>query len=69
MSDPIEFKPLGPGVWRAVRRPLAATISLGADGKYFAQVCRDTWVLCDVYWATLDDAKRWCLTFFKEQAK
>jgi hypothetical protein len=69
MSDPIEFKPLGPGVWRAQRGPLAATISKTRDGKFYAQVYRDTWALYDVTWSTLAEAKEWCLQRFEEESK
>jgi hypothetical protein len=69
MSDSIQFRSLAAGVWRAYHGQLAAKIDVTDDGKFHAQVYRDEWILCDVYWLTFDDAKRWCLTFFREQSK
>jgi hypothetical protein len=69
MSDSIEFRSFAPGAWRAQRGQLAAKIDVTDDGKFHAQVYRDEWIFCDVYWLTFDDAKQWCLTVFREQSK
>jgi hypothetical protein len=69
MSDLIEFKSLGPGVWRAQQGSLAATISKTRDGKYYAQMHRDTWALYDVTWDRFEYAREWCLQRFAEESK
>jgi hypothetical protein len=69
MAESIEFHSFLPGVWRATHQRLAARIAMMADGRFCVQVCDGAWTTCEVAWATFEEAKEWCLTFFREQSR